>query len=51
LKKEVLKTSGSEEADVIRSTSLEVVHQKLTPSEVQKITRSWKTEELQMLFK
>jgi len=26
---EVLKTSGSEEADVIRSTSSEAVHQKL----------------------
>jgi len=29
LKKEVLKTSGSEGADVIRSTSTEAVHQKL----------------------
>jgi len=32
-------------------TSSEAVHQKLTSSEVLKIIRSWKTEELQMLFK
>jgi len=51
LKKEVLKTSGSEEADVIRSTSSEAVHHKLTSSEVLKIIRSWRTEELQMLFR
>jgi len=51
LNKEVLKTSGSEEVDVIRNTSLEVVHQKATFSEILKIIRSWKTEELQMLFK
>jgi len=29
LKKEVLKISGSEEVDVIRSTSSEAIHQKL----------------------
>jgi len=46
-----LKTSGSEEANVIRSASSEAVHQKLTSFEVLKIIRSWKTEELQMLFK
>jgi len=39
-KKEVLKTSGSEEADVIKSTSLEAVRQKLMSSEVLKIIRS-----------
>jgi len=38
-KKEVLKTRGSEEADVIRSSSSEAVHQKL---------KDWR---LQMLFK
>jgi len=55
-RKEVLKTSGSEEADVIRSTSSEAGHQKLTSSKASedhqelkelKIIRSWKTEELQ----
>jgi len=52
-RKEVLKTSGSEEAGVIRSTSSEAGHQKLTSSEASedhqelKIIRSWKTEELQ----
>jgi len=35
-KKEVLKTSDSEEADVIRSTSSEAVHQKLASSEASK---------------
>jgi len=50
-KLEAFEERGSEEADVIRSTSSEAVHQKLTSSEVLKIIRSWKTEELQMLFK
>jgi len=46
LNKEVLKTNGFEEADVIRSTSSEAIHQKMTSSAVLKIIRSWKTEEL-----
>jgi len=49
-KKEVLKTSGSEEVDVIRSTSSKAFLHKLTSSEVLKIIRSWKIEAFQMLF-
>ena len=36
---------SSSEADVIRSTSSDVVHQKLTLSEVMKIIRSWRSWE------
>jgi len=39
-RKLVLQERGSEEADVIRSTSSEAVHQKLTSSEVLEIIRS-----------
>jgi len=39
-RKLVLQERGSEEADVIRSTSSEAVHQKLTSSEVLKIIKS-----------